>query len=194
MPVRMRVYGLHNIYNALAAAAAATALGVAPEVIGTGLEAFTPVAKRFNLEEVGGIILIDDSYNANPASMAAALVTLRDISEESRAIAVLGDMLELGEGAAKAHRELGRLAATCVDRLYLLGGLAEKVAAGAMEGGLVADEVMVATGHGEILADLGRVLSKGDYLLVKGSRGMQMEKVAEGIRQKFGAGREGGVA
>jgi UDP-N-acetylmuramoyl-tripeptide--D-alanyl-D-alanine ligase len=194
LSVRMKVYGLHNIYNALAAAAAATALGVAPEVIGAGLEAFTPVAKRFNLEEVGGIVLIDDSYNANPASMAAALVTLRDISDESRTIAVLGDMLELGEGSAKAHREVGRLAATCVDRLYLLGALAETVAAGAVEGGLAAAEVMVAKDHGEILADLVRVLTKGDYLLVKGSRGMRMETVAEGIRQRFGAGSDGGVA
>jgi UDP-N-acetylmuramoyl-tripeptide--D-alanyl-D-alanine ligase len=194
LPVRMKVYGIHNVYNALAAAAAATALGVAPEVIGAGLEKFTPVAKRFNLEEIGGIALIDDSYNANPASMAAALVTLRDISEESRAIAVLGDMLELGEGTAKAHRELGRLAATCVDRLYLLGAQAETVAAGAVEGGLAAAEVMVATDHREILADLRRVLTKGDYLLVKGSRGMKMETVAEGIRQRVAAGREGEAA
>ncbi len=194
LDVRMKVFGLHNVYNALAAAAAATALGVAPEVIGAGLAAFSPVDKRFNLEEVGGVVLIDDSYNANPASMAAALVTLRDISEESRAIAVLGDMLELGEGAAKAHRELGRLAASCVDRLYLLGAQAETVAAGAVEGGLAAVGVVVAADHGEILADLRRVLVKGDYLLVKGSRGMRMETVAEGIRQRFAAGREGEAA
>jgi UDP-N-acetylmuramoyl-tripeptide--D-alanyl-D-alanine ligase len=194
LPVRMKVYGLHNIYNGLAAAAAATALGVAPEVIGAGLAAFTPVAKRFNLEEAGGIVLIDDSYNANPASMAAALLTLRDISEESRALAVLGDMLELGEGAAKAHREVGRLAATCADRLYLLGDQAETVAAGAIEGGLDPAEVVVSAGHGDILADLRRVLVKGDYLLVKGSRGMRMEIVAEGIRQRFAAGREGEAA
>ncbi len=194
LDVRMKVYGLHNVYNALAAAAAATALGVVPEVIGAGLAAFTPVTKRFNLEEVGGIVLIDDSYNANPASMAAALVTLRDISEESRAMAVLGDMLELGEGAAKAHRELGRLAATCVERLYLLGAQAETVAAGAVEGGLDAAEVVVANDHEEILADLRRVLAKGDYLLVKGSRGMQMETVAEGIRKHLAAGREGEAA
>lgn len=194
LPVRMKVYGVHNIYNALAAAAAATALGVAPEIIEAGLGAFTPVSKRFNLEEVGGIVLIDDSYNANPASMAAALVTLRDISEESRAIAVLGDMLELGEGSAKAHRELGRLASTCADRLYLLGAQAETVAAGVLEGGLTAAEVVVAKDHGEILADLRRILVKGDYLLVKGSRGMRMETVAEGIRQRFAAGREGEAA
>ncbi len=182
LPVTLRAFGRHNIYNALAAAAAAFALGVKPQLIREGLELFTPYDKRFNLEEVGELVLIDDSYNANPSSMAAALITLLELKGKGRAVAVLGDMLELGEGEVEAHREVGKLAATCVERLYLLGNLAEEVAAGAMAAGLSASTIVVAKDHGELTADLLRNKEKGDYILVKGSRGMRMELVAEGIR------------
>ena len=195
LPLRLRALGLHNVANALAAAAAASALGVEPRLIRTGLEAFTPYDRRFRLEEVDGMVLIDDSYNANPASMRAALVTLAEIREECRAVAVLGDMLELGAGAREAHREVGTLAASCVERLYLMGELAEEVAAGARAGGLPADAVIVARDHAEILADLRRNMDAGDFILVKGSRGMRMETVAEGIRRVFAAARgKGAVA
>ncbi|ABQ28122.1 UDP-N-acetylmuramoyl-tripeptide--D-alanyl-D-alanine ligase [Geotalea uraniireducens] len=185
VPVRMKAYGLHNVYNALAAAAAAHLLGVDPELIRSGLEEFTPYDKRFSLEEIRGVVLVDDSYNANPASMAAALVTLRDIREESRAIAILGDMLELGTGSVAAHREVGLLAATCVERLYAMGEMAETVAAGAVDGGLSPENIVVARTHEEIIADLRRRVAKGDNILVKGSRGMRMDIVAEAIRQGF---------
>jgi UDP-N-acetylmuramoyl-tripeptide--D-alanyl-D-alanine ligase len=185
LPVRMKAFGVHNIYNALAAAAAATTLKVAPQLIQAGLETFSAHEKRFNLEEVDGIILIDDSYNANPASMKAALVTLRDMKEERRAIAVLGDMLELGTTAAQAHLELGRLAATCVDRLYVMGEMAALVADGAARAGFAAAEIVTARSHDEIVDDLRRNLAKGDYVLVKGSRGMRMEVVADGVRRGF---------
>jgi len=193
LPIRLRALGLHNVANALAAAAAASALGVEPQLIRAGLEAFTPYDKRFSLEEVDGIVLIDDSYNANPASMRAALVTLAEIREECRAMAVLGDMLELGAGAREAHRELGTLAASCVERLYLMGELAEEVAAGARVAGLPAGAVIVARDHAEILADLRLTVDEGDFILVKGSRGMRMETVAEGIRRDFSAARRKGA-
>ncbi|MCM2359175.1 MAG: UDP-N-acetylmuramoyl-tripeptide--D-alanyl-D-alanine ligase [Geobacteraceae bacterium] len=185
VPVRMKAFGLHNVANALAAAAAAVALGVEADLIRAGLAQFTPYDKRFNLEELDGVVLIDDSYNANPASMEAALTTVRDLREECRAVAVLGDMLELGAGSAEAHRALGRLAASCVERLYLLGEMAETVAAGAIESGMPAAEVVVAKDHAEIMADLPGHLGRGDYILVKGSRGMRMEIVAEGVRRAF---------
>jgi UDP-N-acetylmuramoyl-tripeptide--D-alanyl-D-alanine ligase len=195
LPVRLGALGLHNVANALAAAAAAVALGVAPDAIRTGLEIFTPYDKRFKLEELDGIVLIDDSYNANPASMRAALVTLRDIREECRALAVLGDMLELGVGAEEAHREVGKLAASCVERLYAMGELAEAVAQGAREGGLPSCSVIVAASHEEILADLRMTLNAGDFILVKGSRSMAMETIAEGIRRDFAGSRvKGAVA
>jgi UDP-N-acetylmuramoyl-tripeptide--D-alanyl-D-alanine ligase len=161
-------------------------LGISPDLVRLGLESFTPYDKRFNLEEVGGIVLVDDSYNANPASMAAALRTLAEIGEECRSMAVLGDMLELGPGSEEAHREIGRLAATCVDRLYLMGEMAGAMAAGAREGGLPASSVVVARSHDDILAGLRESLDQGDHVLVKGSRGMRMEVVAAGLRRMFG--------
>jgi UDP-N-acetylmuramoyl-tripeptide--D-alanyl-D-alanine ligase len=110
-------------------------------------------------------------------------------------VAVLGDMLELGAGAREAHVELGTLAASCVERLYLMGELAEAVATGARAGGLPADAVIVARDHAEILADLRHTVDAGDFILVKGSRGMRMEIVAEGIRRGFPAAcRKGAVA
>ena len=193
IPIRMKAFGRHNVANALAAAAAATALGIGADAVAAGLEAFTPYDKRFHLEEIGGIVLIDDSYNANPASMEMALRTVAEIREECRAVAVLGDMLELGPGTGPAHRAVGRLAATCVERLYLMGEQAGEVAAGAVEGGLPTQAVIVALSHDEVLADLLKHVNQGDYLLVKGSRGMRMEVVAEGIRRAFAPDRGKGT-
>ena len=180
--VLLSAFGRHNIYNALAAAAAAHALGVPAEAIRLGLEEFTPYDKRFQLEELSGVVLIDDSYNANPASMAAALETLREVCEEGRAAAVLGDMLELGAGAGEAHTALGRLAAGCVERLYVMGDLARLVAEGALAAGLAPEVVLVAADHAEIARDLLAWVKPGDCVLVKGSRGMRMERVAQAMR------------
>ena len=191
-PVLLAAFGRHNIYNALAAAAAAHALGVPAELIRLGLEEFTPYDKRFQLEELSGVVLIDDSYNANPASMAAALETLREVREEGRAAAVLGDMLELGAGTEEAHRELGRLAAGCVERLYVMGGLANQVAEGALDAGFPAQALLVAENHEEIASDLLSWVKPGDCVLVKGSRGMRMERVAQAVRKAMAAPALGG--
>ena len=184
-PLTLKAFGRHNIANALAAAAAAVALGVPGDTIREGLEQFTPYDKRFKLEELAGVVLIDDSYNANPASMSAALTTVREMKGTGRAIAVLGDMLELGQESADEHRFLGRLAASCLDRLYLLGASAGITADGALEGGLPQREILVAENHEEILADLAVRLGHGEFLLIKGSRGMKMEIVADGIRRAY---------
>jgi UDP-N-acetylmuramoyl-tripeptide--D-alanyl-D-alanine ligase len=194
-PVTLRAFGLHNIYNALGAAAAAFVLGIAPQVIRQGLESFTPFEKRFSLEEIGSITLIDDSYNANPGSMRAALETLRDIKGQCRGIAVLGDMLELGEGSVAAHTEVGRLSTSCVDRLYIMGEMAEAVALGAISEGLSPDVVVTVQSHAEILGDLLNTMVDGDCILIKGSRGMRMDVVADGIRNAHNSGtKKGAVA
>ncbi|RQW89694.1 MAG: UDP-N-acetylmuramoyl-tripeptide--D-alanyl-D-alanine ligase [Geobacter sp.] len=186
--VKMKVFGRHNVQNALAAATVAHLLGLAPDDIRKGLESFSPVEKRFSPEDINGILLIDDSYNANPASMRAALTTVAGLKGTGRGIAVLGDMLEMGESSPAMHEEIGSLAAHCVERLYLLGDMAEYVARGAMAGGLPAEAIILAQSHAEILDDLGRAMRPGDCVLVKGSRGMRMETVAEGIRNEFPAG------
>jgi UDP-N-acetylmuramoyl-tripeptide--D-alanyl-D-alanine ligase len=190
--VHLHAFGQHNIYNALAAAAAAHAVGISGEVIRLGLEEFTPYDKRFQLEEHGGVTLIDDSYNANPASMAAALATLKELREQGRSAAVLGDMLELGTGTEEAHRELGRLAAGCVERLYLLGEMAGHTASGALDAGLPAADLLVARDHDELSRELIAWLKAGDCVLFKGSRGMRMERVAQAVRDALAPEARGG--
>lgn len=191
-PVLLKAFGRHNVYNALAAAAAAYALGVSGPAIRLGLEDFTPYDKRFQLEELAGVTLIDDSYNANPASMAAALATLAEVREEGRLAAALGDMLELGAGSKAAHRELGRLAAGCVERLYLLGEMAGQVAEGALEAGLAKGSVLVACDHQEIARELVAWLQPGDCVLFKGSRGMRMEQAAQAVKKALAPETVGG--
>jgi UDP-N-acetylmuramoyl-tripeptide--D-alanyl-D-alanine ligase len=183
--VLLHAFGLHNISNALAAAAAADSLGLPLESIVSGLAAFTPYDKRFKLDDLGPIVLIDDSYNSNPASAGAALLTLRELKGERRAIAVLGDMLELGEESCAAHGDVGRLAANCVDRLYLFGAMGQTVAEAALEAGLPEKELFLAASHDEILQDIVKDHLDGDYILVKGSRGMKMDMVSSALRETF---------
>jgi UDP-N-acetylmuramoyl-tripeptide--D-alanyl-D-alanine ligase len=183
--VSLAAFGRHNIYNALAAAAAAHALGIPAGIIGNGLELFHPYDKRFNLEKCGGIMLIDDSYNANPASMGAALATLAELKGNRSAFVALGDMLELGGNEAELHRMAGVQAAQVADRLYLHGPLSAYVAEGAISAGMPDEAVIRGLSHAEIAADILASAAEGDFVLLKGSRGMKMENIAEIIRAKF---------
>lgn len=181
-PVRLAVAGRHNVHNALAAAAGAVALGVAVPAIVAGLEAFRPRAGRMDRVLLADeVVLFDDSYNANPLSVQAALQTLAESGGRQK-FAVLGDMLELGADAATLHRETGRAAARCVQGVIALGPLAPEVVAGARAGGLPADRVAVAADHAAALALLQRWLQPGDRVLVKGSRGMRMERISAALR------------
>jgi UDP-N-acetylmuramoyl-tripeptide--D-alanyl-D-alanine ligase len=183
--VSLAAFGRHNIYNALAAAAAAHALGIPAGIIGNGLELFHPYDKRFNLEKAGGIMLIDDSYNANPASMGAALATLAELKGDKAAFVALGDMLELGGNEAELHRMVGVQAAQVADRLYLHGPLTAHVAEGAIAAGMPATAVIRGLSHAEIAADILNSAAAGDFVLLKGSRGMRMERIAEEIRNRI---------
>ena len=181
----LAAFGRHNIYNALAAAAAAHALGIPAGIIGNGLELFRPYDKRFNLEKIGSIMLIDDSYNANPASMGAALATLAELKGSKTAFVALGDMLELGGNETELHRMVGIQAAQVADRLYLHGPLTAYVAEGAISAGMPPGAVIRGLSHGEIAADILSRAADGDFVLLKGSRGMRMENIAEGIRNRI---------
>lgn len=180
--VHLKACGRHNVYNALAATAALLEKVELPTIV-AGLEAFTPYSGRFRTEQLGDVTLVDDSYNANPASTKAALETLNQIAPAGHRIAVLGDMLELGEHEVEAHLGVGAVAGRNADRLYLTGELMVKYAA---EGALLADmapeSVICCQSHGEIAARLHLVMKKGDVILIKGSRGMAMEKVAAELK------------
>ncbi len=184
-PVRMQVAGRHNVQNALAAAAAAAALEVSGELIVQGLEAFRPAPGRMEVVSVkDDILILEDSYNANPLSVKAALATLDELGGEGRRVAVLGDMLELGKTSAELHREIGQVAGKRVDLLVLLGKMADEVASGAREVGLADELIVVAGSHEEAIACLRRRLQCGDRVLVKGSRGMEMEKISGALRDE----------
>jgi len=179
--VRLRTVGRHNVYNALAAAAAALATGLPLESVKFGLEDFRPVAMRSEIKDMNGRTVLADYYNANPASMKAALETLASLTGGKRTIAVLGDMLELGDAGPEEHREIGRIAARLrVDLLICVGPLARHIAEGASSAGMARGRVLEAKTTEQGAALLRELSRPGDIVLVKGSRGMKMEKVLEG--------------
>jgi len=135
----------------------------------------------------GGITLIDDTYNANPQSMDAALRLLAELKGGHRAVAILGDMGELGDTAEDAHREVGRLAASLgIDFLIALGERAPTIAAGATDSGMNTAHVIVASDHGDASERACAFLEARDTALVKGSRSMRMERVVEAIVSEKG--------
>ncbi|MDY0220407.1 MAG: UDP-N-acetylmuramoyl-tripeptide--D-alanyl-D-alanine ligase [Desulfobacterium sp.] len=176
--------GLFMVSNALAAACAALAAGIPMETVKQGLEAFEPEPGRMLLVPgFNNTTIIDDAYNANPGSVAAALETLERASEANASIAVLGDMLELGEQSAVFHRRIGALAAESgVVKLYAHGAMACHVIAGAVERGLSGEAVMAGSRE-EIVADLLKNTPPKAWILVKGSRGMHLEKIVTGLKR-----------
>jgi UDP-N-acetylmuramyl pentapeptide synthase len=148
----------------------------------SGLEEFHPVAMRSEVRDIDGRTVLADYYNANPASLNAALETLASLRPGTRTIAVLGDMLELGPAAAEIHRTVGAAVARLgIGLLITVGPLAKHIAEGARGAGMAQDRVLEAgdTARGSaLLKDRSRA---GDTVLVKGSRGMKMERVLEGL-------------
>lgn len=181
--VRLPAPGMHNVANALAAAAAATALGFAADIVGAGLEAFRPAPWRLEIHPLAnGAFLIDDTYNANPASVQEALKTLGELRGQGDGTVVLGDMLELGDGAEVMHRRIGAFAASAgVRALFARGRYAEAVAGGAKEKGMPPEKVRVFSAADEILVHVRRHVKKGDWILVKGSRQAHMEEIVAEI-------------
>ena len=183
--VRLALPGKHFVSNALAAAAIARALDIDIHDIVAGLGSFRGVPGRMELLSVGTVRIINDSYNANPASMHQALQVLASLPGARRRIAVLGDMLELGEHSAEYHRELGTtVAGLGIDYLFVTGEFALETRMGAQAGGMPAERIVCR----DDAADLGRallnIMDSGDAILVKGSRGVRMERVIEVLHNK----------
>jgi UDP-N-acetylmuramoyl-tripeptide--D-alanyl-D-alanine ligase len=132
-------------------------------------------------------MLIDDSYNANPGSLRASLAALADLARTGRGFAVLGDMGELGGAGEQAHRDAGRWVAELgIDFLYALGDFAELSVTTAVEGGLVPDHACVVRDHLDAARRVRAQLAPGDWVLVKGSRAMEMERVVQALRADEG--------
>ena len=180
--VRVPVPGEHNIKDALAAIAVGEALGIAHEHMREALANFKAPEKRSNVIPTRrGFVIIDDTYNASPASTLSALKTL-SMMEGGRKIAVLGDMLELGEHAVNAHMEMGRAVREHgVDMLVVVGQLAKLISRAAIDAGLPVDAVSEYDDSWQAARELPGKLRERDVALVKGSRAMKMERVVEGL-------------
>lgn len=167
----LRAGGLHNVKNALAASAAAAALEVAPRLIAAGLARFAGVKGRLQKKTcLHGATLIDDTYNANPESVRAAIAVLAQAP--GKKLLVLGDMGELGPGAPALHAEAGAYAREAgIDRLFTLGDLSVRAAQAFGNGARHFSRIE------ELLAEIENLLAPGVTMLVKGSRFMQMERV-----------------
>jgi UDP-N-acetylmuramoyl-tripeptide--D-alanyl-D-alanine ligase len=182
---RVPVAGRHHLTAALVAVAVGREFGLSPHEMREGLAAFEPVPGRCHVLSVGPWTVIDDTYNANPASTQAACRLLRDwqLRPPGRKHLVLGDMLELGDHAAAYHRQAGRqVGVSRVDHLLACGQFSGEVVAGAVDEGLHAAHACAAVD--EVLEQLERSLGPGDVVLVKGSRSMRMERVVDRLRER----------
>jgi len=183
-PVRLGFAGRHNVTNALAAAGVGLALGLSLEQIGRGLEAARPAKGRCVWRRAGRLLILDDTYNANPTSVSAALQTLAAV-EARRRVVVLGDMLELGEISDTAHREMGSaVAGSGAAEFVGMGRWAQVAVEAARQAGLT--ESHHVTTFEDAVALLLKRLAPGDAVLVKGSRGMRMERVVDALMARFG--------
>ena len=180
----LHLIGMQNAHNACAAAAAGLALGLAPEAIVRGLQDARTTGRRMRPVPLpSGGLLIDDCYNANPSSMKAALLTLTHLVRgNGRATAVLGDMLELGPTELDLHRDVGRFAAGAgLSLLVCFGARARAIGEGAVEAGIPVASVVFAETPDEAVRFASASQQPGDVVLVKGSRGMKMERISDAL-------------
>jgi len=182
--VRFPMLGRHSVHTALRAVAVGLAEGLTwQEIVGglQGMEAHSQL-RLYAVTGPGGSLILDDSYNASPESVIAALNLLEEM-EAKRRVAVLGDMLELGEREEEGHRLVGRRAADRVDLLITIGALAETIAAEAMASGLSARRIVKVADRDSALAYLKENLRGGDVVLVKGSHGMRLDRLVGALEQ-----------
>lgn len=179
MRVELNLIGVHNVYNALAAIAVSGKLGVRLKSIIDLLREYKPVSMRLNIVDAGGIKVINDAYNSNPLSMKCAIDALVRYPAGSRWV-VAGDMLELGERSEELHSAIGReLASSGVHGLLTIGRMSKFMYEAAVRSGIDKSMTWHCESHDEAVSILKKVVKRGDAVLVKGSRGMRMEKVVE---------------
>ena len=181
--------GRHNIYNALAAAAAAFALGIELDLIEKGLSSFKPLDLHMQFSNFyNGIKIINDSYNASPLSVKSALETLAEVAQKNRKIAILGDMLELGEKADFYHREIGKeVAKLSIDTLITVGQGGKIIAQSSKEEGMAEERIFSFEKNEKknLSKKLLSLTKPGDFILLKGSREMKMEDILEFWQKEY---------
>lgn len=183
--VSLSVMGKHQVFNALVALALAETMGADLEKAKSALEHFTPVAWRMELEKIAGISILNDTYNANPDSMRAALATLAE-QKAARRVACLGDMRELGEKSRILHEEIGRTVAQSeLDLLVAIGPASKALAEAAEAAGMDRKKVFWFADKKEALGFLADNLSAGDLVLVKASRATGLDVLVRGLLENL---------
>jgi UDP-N-acetylmuramoyl-tripeptide--D-alanyl-D-alanine ligase len=185
---KLALLGAHNGINAACAAALAGALSVPATAIAAGLSAARAEKHRSQALEIGGRKILDDCYNASPPSTGAALETLAAVKGGARAVAVLGDMLELGPDENLLHRSIGeRAAKTGLDLLVTVGERMRHASEGARAAGMSDEKLHHAASPEEAAGVAARATKSGDWILVKASRGMKLERVIDSLKARFDA-------
>jgi len=177
IPVALELEGEHYVPDALAAVAVGMEFGIEGSLISQSLRQFHNMEGRQQIEQIGGYTIIKDYYNAGPESMAAALSVLG--TKPGRRIAVLGDMLELGQCSQAEHYKVGRIAAQNADAVFAYGPNGVRVIYGCITGGMPENRARAFTDQQRMATVLKQIAKPGDVFLFKGSRGMHMEKVLE---------------
>ncbi len=192
-PVSVRINGCghHLVSNALAASAVGRLMNVDVRNIRRGLERFVPVPGRMTVIQTrAGFHVVDDTYNANPASMRAAIAGLGQLRGRNRGVFVFGDMYELGDQAESMHKAVGRLAAESgAALLFAAGDFSKTVAEGAVFAGMTKGKIVTGTKQ-ELITALSASVRSGDWILVKGSRAMAMETVVDAVVKAGGGALE----
>jgi UDP-N-acetylmuramoyl-tripeptide--D-alanyl-D-alanine ligase len=180
--------GTHNVQNLLAALCVARGLGVPLEELLPAVATLRGGKQRMERLELDGLTVLDDSYNANPESLRAAVRVLAGLHGHARRVLILGDMLELGEHTDALHAEVGREAGRAgIDALVLIGEHARAAASGAHEAGLPAGALAHFPCTSTAAAALGELVREGDVVLVKGSRAMGLERLVQALKESRGA-------
>lgn len=179
---RLRTWGHHNVMNALAAAGVGVALGVSLHDISRGLETFIPPKMRLQPVQLGDLLIINDAYNASPSSMEAAFQVLGDVAGGRRAVAVLGEMKELGADSARLHREVGRsVARRRVALLVTVEQGGNHIAEGAVAGGMPAEAIIRIPSVEAAMTRVPPLIRPNDVVLIKGSRALEMERIVSAL-------------
>lgn len=185
-PAVLPMSGRHNLMNSLAAAAVATTFDIQPRTIAEALRTVTPPRMRGEVHNFeGGFTVVDDSYNSNPKSLISMVRTIAEVgTEKTRRFVIAGEMLELGADEQELHRQAGReIAAAGIEVVWGVRGLAKDILAGAVEAGLTQARFFDSSDEAA-LAILEEVKA-GDLVLIKGSRGVETDKIVKALRQRF---------
>ncbi len=186
--VSLGVFGRHNVYNALAAAALASAAGAEMEEILQGLENFQAFSGRGEIVRLQGHVhILNETYNSNPDSLRATLAAFLEMKGSHRGLVVLGDMLELGDATAAAHEQAGReIGQMGFGHVFFFGEQAREAVRGAAAAQMNGTRIHLPRSQEELLEKLGKVIEAGDWILIKGSRRMRMEKIVAGLKERLG--------